>query len=127
MTHSAATALSAPSARAIALPDRRSSVPVDERGWLLGDGNGSPVIDLLRGQGWAVVSDDLANVHCSSPDGRVYVGFLPETPDSYFHHTLWRGSVSAPGGGTGWTQTFGPDVPAEAIAGFLASLKRLDE
>ncbi|WP_246144039.1 DUF317 domain-containing protein [Actinacidiphila oryziradicis] len=28
----------------------------------------------------------------------------------------------APGGGIGWTQTFGDDTPSEAIAGFLAAL-----
>jgi hypothetical protein len=92
------------------------------RDWLVGGGIGNPVTDFLLGKGWSVVSDDLANVHCSSPDGRVYVGFLPESPDNYQRRILWRVSVSATGGGIGWTQTFGSETPSEAIAGFLAAL-----
>jgi hypothetical protein len=79
------------------------SVPAKERDWLVGGGVGNPVTDFLRGQGWPVVSDDFANVHCSSPDRRVYVGFLPETPDNGKPRILWRVSFSAPGGGIGWT------------------------
>lgn len=93
-----------------------------EREWLTGDGYAEPVIGFLRGRGWSVVSDDLANVHCASPDGRAYVGFLPETPDAFHHDVLWRVSVSAPRGGRGWDQSFASGTPAEAIAEFLTAL-----
>lgn len=94
----------------------------EKQEWLTGDGCAELVIGFLRGQGWSVVSDDLANVHCASPDGRAYVGFLPETPDAFHHDVLWRVSVSAPRGGRGWKQSFGSGTPAEAIAGFLTAL-----
>ncbi|MDT3395315.1 DUF317 domain-containing protein [Streptomyces sp. B1866] len=103
-------------------PGAAPPAPADERGWLLGDGCGEPVLAVLHDHGWAVVSDDLANVHCASPDGRAYVGFLPETPDHHRHGVLWRVTVNAPDGSTGWTQTFGSNTPAEAIAGFLTAL-----
>ncbi|MEU2870144.1 DUF317 domain-containing protein [Streptomyces olivoreticuli] len=67
------------------------------------------------GQGWSVVSGDLANVHCASPDGRAYVGFLPETPDAFHHYVVWR--VSAPRGGRGWEQSFGSGTPSRPSLG----------
>ncbi|MCC3771723.1 MULTISPECIES: hypothetical protein [Streptomyces] len=83
-------------------PATLSTAPhAGEREWLTGDGCAEPVIDLLRGQGWSIVSDDLANVHCGSPDGRAYVGFLPETPDAFHNDVVWRVSVSAPRGSRG--------------------------
>ncbi|MFE2426893.1 DUF317 domain-containing protein [Streptomyces sp. NPDC059373] len=122
MTIASTTPFHTPSAAVLLVSDASGSAPAEGRDWLIGGGIGNPVTDFLLGQGWSVVSDDLANVHCSSPDGRVYVGFLPEIPDNYQRRILWRVSVSAPGGGIGWTQTFGSDTPSEAVAGFLAAL-----
>ncbi|MFF7702802.1 DUF317 domain-containing protein [Streptomyces lydicus] len=71
--------------------------------------------------GWDVVSDPDCNVHCSSPDQRVYVGFLPESPAAAcgeLWHSTSRGRTAQPG----WHQSFGPDTPAQAVAGFLAAL-----
>ncbi|WP_235445541.1 hypothetical protein [Streptomyces sioyaensis] len=51
-----------------------------EREWLLDCHCASPVTGLLKNQGWDVVSDLDCNVHCSRPDHRLYVGFLPENP-----------------------------------------------
>ncbi|MGW3493111.1 hypothetical protein [Streptomyces sp. NPDC001020] len=56
--------------------------PLGNREWLLDCHCAGPVVDLLQGQGWDVISDPYANVHCSSPDQRVYVGFLPETEEA---------------------------------------------
>ncbi|WP_328549854.1 hypothetical protein [Streptomyces sp. NBC_00366] len=53
-----------------------------EREWLLECHCARPVTDLLKDQGWDVVVDLDCNVHCSSPDRRVYVGFLPESREA---------------------------------------------
>jgi len=71
--------------------------------------------------GWDVVSDPDCNVHCSSPDQRVYVGFLPESPAAACGE-LWHIHVKGTNGTTAWHQSFGPDTPAQAVAGFLAAL-----
>ncbi|GFE25715.1 DUF317 domain-containing protein [Streptomyces nigrescens] len=91
-----------------------------ERDRLLDRHCAEPVISLLSRQGWGVVADADGNVHCSSPDQRVYVGFLPEIPAAA-RGELWRIVVNRPNGTAAWQQTFG-DVPAQAIAGFLAAL-----
>lgn len=92
-----------------------------DREWLLGCHCVGPVVDLLRHQGWAVSSDPYANVHCSSPDQRVYVGFLPEAEEAR-RGELWHIHVNGTDGKVAWSQTFGPGVPAYAVAGFLAAL-----
>ncbi|MFG3363527.1 DUF317 domain-containing protein [Streptomyces sp. NPDC048156] len=92
-----------------------------EREWLLECHCARPVTDLLNGQGWDVVTDLDCNVHCSSPDRRVYVGFLPESREAA-RGELWHIHVTDKDGTTAWRQTFGPDTPAHAVAGFLAAL-----
>ncbi|MGY4986493.1 DUF317 domain-containing protein [Streptomyces nigrescens] len=61
------------------------------------------------------------NVPCSSPDQRVYVGFLRESPAAACGG-LWHIHVKGKNGTTGWHQSFGPDPPAQVVAGFLAAL-----
>ncbi|MEV3853146.1 DUF317 domain-containing protein [Streptomyces sp. NPDC050095] len=92
-----------------------------KRDWLLDCHCATPVLELLRGQGWDVIDDVYANVHCASPDQRVYVGFLPET-DAAVRGELWHVQVKKQDGAVAWSQTFGPDTPAQAVAGFLAAL-----
>jgi hypothetical protein len=92
-----------------------------EREWLLECHCARPVTDLLKGQGWDVVTDRDCNVHCSSPDQRVYVGFLPESPEAA-RGELWHIRINRNDGVVAWSQTFGPDAPAQAVAGFLAAL-----
>ncbi|MFH8684214.1 DUF317 domain-containing protein [Streptomyces lydicus] len=92
-----------------------------EREWLLDCHCAGPVTDLLKNQGWDVISDLDSNVHCSSPDQRVYVGFLPESPAAA-RGELWHIHVKGTNGTTAWHQSFGPDTPAQAVAGFLAAL-----
>ncbi|MGW7543111.1 DUF317 domain-containing protein [Streptomyces sp. NPDC054770] len=77
--------------------------------------------DLLKDQGWDVVADVDRNVHYSSPDRRVYVGFLPERRQAV-RGELWHIHVADNDGTTAWRQIFGPDTPAQAVAGFLAAL-----
>ncbi|MFG3112862.1 DUF317 domain-containing protein [Streptomyces sp. NPDC048197] len=113
MTLTATTPLHAPAALPFAALGERES--------LLGCHCAGPVTDLLKNQGWDVVSDPNCNVHCSSPDQRVYVGFLPESPGAA-RGELWHIHVMGTNGTTAWRQSFGADTPAQAVAGFLAAL-----
>ncbi|MEV0537943.1 DUF317 domain-containing protein [Kitasatospora sp. NPDC050463] len=60
-------------------------------------------------------------MHCTSPDGRVYVGWLPEDPGAWQRGIVWRIQVR-PADAEPWTQEFGVHTPSEAVAGFLAAL-----
>ncbi|MFI2369875.1 DUF317 domain-containing protein [Streptomyces sp. NPDC018833] len=103
-------------------PPTELSLPaLGEREWLLECHCARPVTDLLKDQGWDVVTDLDCNVHCSSPDRRVYVGFLPESREAA-RGELWHIHVTAKDGTTAWHQALGPDTPAQAVAGFLAAL-----
>jgi hypothetical protein len=90
-------------------------------GWLSTDHCATPALDLLGRLGWAITETPDANVHCTSPDGRAYVGWLPEDPDAWARGILWTVRVH-PDNTPAWTQEFGPTTPAEAVAGFLAAL-----
>ncbi|WP_063728771.1 DUF317 domain-containing protein [Streptomyces sp. RTd22] len=94
---------------------------IADREWLLECHCAEPVLQLLRSRGWDTVADPDANVYCASPDRRVFVGFLPESPEAAFGE-LWHISVHGPDGRRAWSTTFGMDVPAQAVAGFLAAL-----
>ncbi|MEU9122839.1 DUF317 domain-containing protein [Streptomyces sp. NPDC048506] len=80
-----------------------------EHEWPLDCHCADPVTDLLNNEGWDVVSDTDCNVHCSSPDQHVYVGFLPERPAAACGE-LWHIHVQGKNGTTGWRQSFGPDT-----------------
>ncbi|MFE0187585.1 DUF317 domain-containing protein [Streptomyces sp. NPDC058989] len=50
-------------------------------------------------------------MHCSSPDQRVYVGFLPECPAAA-RGDLWHINVKETNDATAsWRQSFGPGHP----------------
>ncbi|OKI06645.1 hypothetical protein AMK13_17650 [Streptomyces sp. CB02056] len=102
-------------------PVRPVRPAVQERGWLSSDHSAEPVLALLDGLGWAIVDTPGANLHCTSPDGRVYVGWLPEDPGSWHRGIVWRAQVR-PTDAAAWTQEFGVHTPSEAVAGFLAAL-----
>ncbi|MFB7950167.1 DUF317 domain-containing protein [Kitasatospora phosalacinea] len=93
----------------------------EDRSWLSTDHCAGPVFALLVGLGWPVVDTPEANVHCSSPDGRLYVGWLPEDPDAWARGILWRIQVR-PADAEPWSQEFGTHTPSEAVAGFFAAL-----
>ncbi|MFE3874866.1 DUF317 domain-containing protein [Kitasatospora sp. NPDC059146] len=97
--------------------------PAQDRSWLSSDHCAEPVLALLSGLGWPMVDTPEANVHCTSPDGRVYVGWLPEDPGAWQRGIVWRIQVLPTGtDATPWTQEFGIHTPSEAVAGFLAAL-----
>ncbi|MFI2354579.1 DUF317 domain-containing protein [Streptomyces anulatus] len=94
---------------------------VEDRCRLSSDHCASPVLDLLDALGWAVVDTPEANVHATSPDGRIYVGWLPEDPGAWKRDIVWQVRVQ-PTEGASWVQEFGLHTPAEAVAGFIAAL-----
>ncbi|MGW6207488.1 DUF317 domain-containing protein [Streptomyces sp. NPDC055089] len=94
---------------------------VEDRNWLTSDHCAGPVLDLLHALGWAVVDTPEANVHATSPDGHVYVGWLPEDPTAWKRHIVWHVRVQ-PTEGEAWVQEFGLHTPSKAVAGFIAAL-----
>lgn len=96
---------------------------VAQRPSLAGDGSAEPVLSLLSERGWAIVDTPEANAHCSSPDGRVYVGWLPEDPDAWRRNIVWTvRAIPAEADAPFWVQEFGPHVPSRAVAAFLEAL-----
>ncbi|WP_416484252.1 DUF317 domain-containing protein [Streptomyces sp. CL12] len=94
---------------------------VEERSWLSTDHCAGPVFDLLDACGWAIVDTPEANVHATSPDGHVYVGWLPEDTAAWTRDIVWQVRVQ-PTEGEPWIQEFGLYTPSEAVARFLAAL-----
>ncbi|MEU9484527.1 DUF317 domain-containing protein [Streptomyces decoyicus] len=92
-----------------------------DRHWLSSDHCAGPVLDLLGTLGWALVDTPEANVHAMSPDGRVYVGWLPEDPTAWKRNIVWQIRVQ-PTDGDPWVQEFSPHTPSEGVAGFIAAL-----
>lgn len=80
-----------------------------------------PVLDLLDALGWTITDTPEANVHCTSPDGRVYVGWLPEDSGAWARRIVWQVRVAS-ADEESWVQEFGLSTPSEAVAGFLAAL-----
>ncbi|WP_435127170.1 DUF317 domain-containing protein [Actinacidiphila sp. bgisy144] len=90
---------------------------------LAGDGSAEPVLSLLSERGWAIVDTPQANVHCTSPDGRIYVGWLPEDTAAWMRGIVWTvRATPAEDDAEPWVQEFGPDVPSRAVAAFLEAL-----
>lgn len=82
---------------------------VAERLSLSSDGCAEPVLGLLSERGWAIVTTPEANVHCTSPDGRVYVGGLPEDNATWRRGVIWT-IQATPTEPAAWPQ--GPARPA---------------
>ncbi len=94
---------------------------MEERSWLSTDHCAGPVLELLDALGWTIADTPEANAHCTSPDGRVYVGWLPEDPTAWKRGIVWQVRVQ-PVDAKPWVQEFSLYTPAEAVAGFLAAL-----
>ncbi|MBF9071808.1 DUF317 domain-containing protein [Streptacidiphilus sp. NEAU-YB345] len=88
---------------------------------MLTDHEATAVLDLITRRGWAVVATPDGNVHGTSPDGRIYLAWLPEDPSAWSRGIIWDLHVR-PEHGPGWRQEFGPDTPSTAVAAFLAAL-----
>ncbi|WP_367132217.1 MULTISPECIES: DUF317 domain-containing protein [Streptomyces] len=88
--------------------------------WVLETGSASVVVDMLKTEGWNVAHSLDGNTHCSSPDGRVYVGWLPEK--GYDHENVWIVAVENVDGKIAWVQDFADTTPCEFIAAFVAAL-----
>ncbi|WP_370410863.1 DUF317 domain-containing protein [Streptomyces fradiae] len=94
---------------------------VEDRRWLSSDHCATPVLELLHALDWTVVDTPECNVHATSPDGRVYVGWLPEDPTAWTRDIVWQVQV-LPTEGDVWVQEFGTHTPAEAVASFITAL-----
>jgi len=79
------------------------------------------VLGLLTALDWAVVDAPEANVHATSQDGRVYVGWLPQDPTAWKRGTVWQVRVQ-PTEGAPRVQEFGLHAPSETVAGFISAL-----
>jgi hypothetical protein len=112
---------------------------------LAGPGEPHIALEVLRQAGWRVHDDELANTHAWSPDGLVYVGFLPEGDAGQPHYiddadggasADWAAGAVAPtrrvlwqvrayrhpnAARPVWTAAFDEATPAELVAAFLAA------
>ncbi|MFL6113826.1 MAG: DUF317 domain-containing protein [Catenulispora sp.] len=83
-------------------------------------------LDRLFHAGWTRYGDDLGDVAYVSPDGAVRAEFGPETRRYGTGGALWEVIYTDPDpyakAPNTWSATFGAQVPAEAIAAFLATL-----
>ncbi|MFI6948223.1 DUF317 domain-containing protein [Streptomyces sp. NPDC050422] len=93
----------------------------EARHWLSSDHCAAPVLDLLHALDWTVVDTPEANIHATSPDGHVYVGWLPEDPSAWRRGIVWHVRVQ-PTEANAWVQELGPHTPSHAVAGFIAAL-----
>lgn len=79
------------------------------------------MLNLLDDLGWGVVTTPEANVHATSPDSRVYVGWLPEDPAAWKRGILRQIRVH-PADAEPWVQEFGVNTPSEAVTRFITAL-----
>ncbi|MFD5456794.1 DUF317 domain-containing protein [Streptomyces olivaceus] len=80
---------------------------------------GDPGLDPLRNLGWDLHNDDLGNAYLTAPDGRVRLGYLPESEDD----GLWRiNAYRDPLGPPAWGVCFNADAPTEFVTAFTTAL-----
>jgi len=100
--------------------------PVTVPVWAAGPGQADTALLILDAAGWHRYDDDACNVTYRSPDGSVTAEFGPETERYHRRGPLWEVKYADPDpyakSKRSWTATFDDDVPAEAIARFLAAL-----
>lgn len=81
--------------------------------------NGDPALDPLRGLGWELHRDDLANAYLKAPDRKVRLGYLPEGDDD----GLWRiNAYQEPFGPPAWGVSFNDICPTEFVTAFTTAL-----
>jgi hypothetical protein len=100
------------------LPPHRRATPLPGRRRLRGTGAQPAQRARLGARGHPG-----GNVHCTSPDGRVYVGWLPEDNSAWRRGIVWTvRATPVEADAAPWMQEFGPDVPSRAVTGFLEAL-----
>ncbi|MDT0407778.1 MULTISPECIES: DUF317 domain-containing protein [Streptomyces] len=88
---------------------------------LLSDYDAGPLLDLLTVRGWTLAETPLADVHATSPDGRLYIGWLPEDPGAWARG-IHVHVTATPVGHEPWTQEFGIGTPLTAVTRFVTAL-----
>ncbi|MFR9725068.1 DUF317 domain-containing protein [Streptomyces sp. MS19] len=89
--------------------------------WLRGPGDANVVIDRFAGDDWTVVVDDRADVHVSSADGAVYLGWFPAgRPGS---GDGWVIAVTGTRGSTGYRIAFSRETPATVVAAAIERIR----
>ncbi|WP_338932735.1 DUF317 domain-containing protein [Streptomyces netropsis] len=91
------------------------------REWQIGPGQATRVLDQFDAAEYHFVVDDRADVHVSSEDGRLYLGYFPQGRPGTDSEG-WKIAVTGTAETPGWAASFAPDTPAELIAVFVAAV-----
>lgn len=91
------------------------------REWQIGPGQATRVLDQFDAADYHFVVDDRADVHVSSKDGRLYLGYFPEGRPGTDGEG-WKIAVTGTAETPGWAASFEPETPAELIAAFVAAV-----
>ncbi len=91
------------------------------RSWPLGRGEPTHVTDLFSTRHFHMIVDDRRDVHISSEDGRLYVGYYPHGRYGA-HNEGWKIVVTGTAHVQGYTITFGIATPATIVAAAVASV-----
>ncbi|WP_145499077.1 DUF317 domain-containing protein [Streptomyces sp. CFMR 7] len=89
------------------------------RGWLLGPGQATLVMDQFSAEDFHLVVDDRADVHVNSKDGRFYLGWFPlGRPGT--HGEGWKIAVTGTAKVRGYQMSFNTETPADVVAAAVA-------
>ncbi|MEU1819930.1 DUF317 domain-containing protein [Streptomyces roseifaciens] len=91
------------------------------REWQIGPGQATRVLGQFDADEYHFVVDDRADVHGSSKDGRLYLGYFPEGRPGTDGEG-WKIAVTGTADVPGWAASFEPETPAELIAAFVAAV-----
>ncbi|MEV4738758.1 DUF317 domain-containing protein [Streptomyces sp. NPDC049555] len=91
------------------------------REWQIGPGQATRVLNQFDADDYHFVVDDRADVHVSSKDGRLYLGYFPEGRPGTDGEG-WKIAVTGTAETPGWAASFEPETPAELIAAFVAAV-----
>ncbi|MFD9793303.1 DUF317 domain-containing protein [Streptomyces sp. NPDC059070] len=93
------------------------------RQWLLGPGQPTEVLDVFpeAGGGFHVVTDDRADVHIASADGRFYLGWFPDGRPGAAREG-WVLAVTGTARTPGYRIVFEPGTPARLVAATVSEV-----
>ncbi|MFD4178871.1 DUF317 domain-containing protein [Streptomyces anulatus] len=97
------------------------------RSWKLGAGQPMDVIDQFTDADFTHIVDDRADVHVSSRDGRLYLGYFPNgrpggADEDWVTGEGWVIAVTGTADVPGYRMAFGTATPAEIIAAVVAQI-----